>query len=100
LITSFFGGGPLGTVTAGSFDSGEGGAGVVTDAVVVDGVGAAAVTAASVRPADGASAIPFEFEEPPHAASPTPSATVAGAISNRLGDIERDRVADEFENAL
>jgi hypothetical protein len=101
LITSFFGGGPVGTVTAGFFDSGEGGAGVVTDEVDVVGavvVGAAAVTAASVRPPDGASTIPFE--EPPHAAKPTPSATVAGAISKRLGDIERDSVANEFENGL
>jgi hypothetical protein len=98
LITSVFGGGPLGTVTAGFFDSGEGGAGVVTDAVEVVVVGADDVAAASVRPADGASTIPLE--EPPHAATPTPSATAAGAMSKRLGDIERDRVADEFENAL
>jgi hypothetical protein len=102
LTTSFVGGEPLGTVTAGFFDSGEGGAGVVTDEVgvvgvvgVVDGTD---VTAAAVRPPDGAATIPFE--EPPHAANPTPSATVAGAMRNRLEDIERDRVADELENAL
>jgi hypothetical protein len=102
LITSFFGGGPLGIGTAGFFDSGEGGAGVVTDAVEVVGVvavGAADVAAASVLPPDGASTIPFD-EPPPQAANPTPSATAAGAMSNRFEDIERDRVANEFENAL
>jgi hypothetical protein len=79
LVTSFAGAGVLGTVTVGSFDSGEGGLGVPTlelDALEEDeDVVAAAVIGSEVGPLDGASCTPGAVE-PPHALTPVASASI------------------------
>jgi hypothetical protein len=86
LTTSWLGAGPLGTRTAGFFDSGEGGFGVVAVGVeeVEVLVVCAAVTDASVAPPPGASWTPGAFEEP-HAARPAADSSAKHvAIALRL----------------
>jgi hypothetical protein len=79
FVTSFVGAGPLGTVTVGSLDSGEGGFGVPMlelDAVEEDEVVlAAAVIPCEVGPLDGASCTPGAVE-PPQALTPAASVSI------------------------
>src|ERR1700727_1837551 len=96
LVTSLAGAGPLGTVTTGFLDSGEGGLGVVADVVVE--VVLAAVTAAWVAPPWGAGWMPGAFELPQPARAR--AATASGAMTLVVLRIESTRLASRCKNRV